>query len=314
MDFNNFISPTSKQKITFDGNNLTSESGENFNIQNLIPRFVSSENYSAAFGIQWNKFQKTQLDSYTKTNITEKRLQTAIGIPLTELRGKKILEAGSGAGRFTEVLLKYGAHVYSFDFSGAVEANFKNNMPNDHLTIFQADIREIPFENDFFDISLCLGVLQHTPNTFDSIKELNRVLKKGGLLVIDHYKSHIGHYLSLYLVYWYLIKNLPRNVQAKVTNFLTKIFFPIHWYFRKNKIIQYILRRISPISFYYGIFELSKDQHLEWSMLDTHDKNTDHYKRHYSTKKFKKLLDQNFNFTSYKIYERGNGLECIAVK
>jgi SAM-dependent methyltransferase len=233
---------------------------------------------------------------------------------LTELRGKKILEAGSGAGRFTEVLLKYGAHVYSFDFSGAVEANFNNNMPNDDLTIFQDDIREIPFENDFFDISLCLGVLQHTPNTFDSIKELNRVLKKGGLLVIDHYKSHIGHYLSLYLVYWYLIKNLPRNIQAKVTNCLTKIFFPIHWYFRRNKIVQYILRRVSSISFYYGIFELSKDQHLEWSMLDTHDKNTDHYKRHYSTKKFKKLLDQNFNFTSYKIYERGNGLECIAVK
>ena len=39
MDFNNFISPTSKQKITFDGKSLTSESGENFNIQNLIPRF-----------------------------------------------------------------------------------------------------------------------------------------------------------------------------------------------------------------------------------------------------------------------------------
>jgi len=219
MDFNNFISPSSKQKITFDGNSLTSKSGENFKIQNLIPRFVSSENYSAAFGIQWNKFQKTQLDSYTKTNITEKRLQTAIGMPLAELRGKKILEAGSGAGRFTEILLKYGAQVYSFDYSGAVEANFNNNMPNDDLTIFQADIREIPFENDFFDMSLCLGVLQHTPNTLDSIRELNRVLKKGGLLVVDHYKFHIGHFLSLYLVYWYLIKNLPKNVQAKVTNF-----------------------------------------------------------------------------------------------
>ena len=293
---------------------LKSFSTQEYKIIGDIPRFVSSENYSTAFGIQWNKFQKTQLDSYTKKNITEKRLQTAIGMPLTELKGKKILEAGSGAGRFTEILLKYGAHVYSFDYSGAVEANFANNMPNNDLTIFQADIREIPFQDEFFDVSLCLGVLQHTPNTFNSIKELNRVLKKGGLLIIDHYKFHIGHYLSLYLVYWYLIKNLPKNIQVKVTNFLTKIFFPIHWYFRKNKIIQYMLRRISPISFYYGIFELSKDQHFEWSMLDTHDKNTDHYKRHYSTKQFKNLLELNFNFASYRIFERGNGIECIAVK
>ena len=45
-----------------------------------------------------------------------------------------------------------------------------------------------------------------------------------------------------------------------------------------------------------------------------HDKNTDHYKRHYSKKQFENLLKQNFNFASYEIYERGNGLECIAVK
>ena len=45
------------------------------------------------------------------------------------------------------------------------------------------DIMDIHFQDEFFDISLCLGVLQHTPDTSKSIRELTRVLKKGGKLV-----------------------------------------------------------------------------------------------------------------------------------
>ena len=76
-----------------------------------------------------------------------------------------------------------------------------------------------------------------------------------------------------------IIKRIPKKFQLRVTNLLTKIFFPIHWVFREYSLIQYLLRRISPISFYYGMFDLNKDQHYELSMLDTHDKNTDHFKR-----------------------------------
>ena len=47
---------------------------------------------------------------------------------------------------------------------------------------------------------------------------------------------------------------------------------------------------------------------------DTHDKNTDQYKRHYTTKQFNQLVALNFKFQSYEISERGNGLECIAIK
>jgi SAM-dependent methyltransferase len=41
----------------------------------------------------------------------------------SSLAGKHVLEAGCGAGRFTEVLLKAGAYVTSIDLSSAVEAN-----------------------------------------------------------------------------------------------------------------------------------------------------------------------------------------------
>ena len=313
MDFKHFFSTKTKLPYKEFEDSLITEKNEEIHLINGIPRFVDDENYAAAFGLQWNIFSQTQFDSVTKQPISEKRLETALGQPLETIRGLKILEAGSGAGRFTEILLKYGAEVYSFDLSNAVEANYKNNIPHQNLTLFQGDILDIHFKDEFFDISLCLGVLQHTPDTIESIKELTRVLKKGGKLVIDHYKFHLGHYLSFYLLYWSCIKRLSPQNQLMVTDFLTKIFFPVHWYYRNSWLVQFLLRRISPIAFYYGMFDLTKQQHYEFSRLDTHDKNTDHYKRHLTERGLNKLMAK-FNFQQYEINHRGNGLECIAIK
>lgn len=292
---------------------LKNFSNKEYELRDDIPRFVPSESFASSFGLQWNTFRKVQLDSYTNTNMSEDRVKTAIPMPLESIKGLRILEVGSGAGRFTEILLKYGAIVYSFDLSDAVLANYANNMPHKNLTIFQADVENIPFNDNFFDVSLSLGVMQHTRNFDSSLNEISRVTKANGIISFDHYQKHIGHYTSLYLVYWFIIKQLPKNLQLKVTNFLTSIFFPIHWIFRKYFLVQYLLRRISPISFYYGMFDLNKDQHYELSKLDTHDKNTDHYKRMVTAKKLNKMVSK-FKFKKFTIFQGGTGLQCIVNK
>ena len=292
---------------------LDNFSNKKYTIKEGIPRFVINENFTSSFGLQWNQFQKTQLDSHTNTTMSEDRLRTALPMPIESIKGLKIIEAGSGAGRFTEVLLKYGAIVYSFDLSNAVSANYANNMPHKNLTIFQGDIEDIPFNDNFFDIAICLGVMQHTRDFSKSLKEISRVTKVGGIISFDHYKTHIGHYTSLYLIYWMIIKRIPKKFQLRLTNYLTKIFFPIHWAFREYPLIQYLLRRISPISFYYGMFDLNKDQHYELSKLDTHDKNTDHYKRMVTKKKLNNIVKK-FNFKEFTIFQGGTGLQCIIKK
>ena len=70
MDFKNFISPETKKKLSLKKNSLKSEDNEEFKIINGIPRFVDNMNYAYAFGLQWNTFVKTQLDSHTGTSIT----------------------------------------------------------------------------------------------------------------------------------------------------------------------------------------------------------------------------------------------------
>ena len=91
-----------------------------------IPRFVPATNYSGSFGLQWTRHRRTQLDSYVGKPFSEERLFTVTGWP-RRMDGAKVLEAGSGAGRFTEILCRTGTKVYSFDYSSAVDANALNN-------------------------------------------------------------------------------------------------------------------------------------------------------------------------------------------
>src|SRR5262249_53179759 len=134
-----------------------------FPIRDGIPRFVPDSGYATSFGLQWNLHVRTQLDRYSGLPISNSRLFSVTGWR-DNLTGERILEAGSGAGRFTDVLLQTGASLYSFDYSEAVEANYANNGDQPNLTLFQGGIYRIPLQPASFDKVLCLGVLQHTPD------------------------------------------------------------------------------------------------------------------------------------------------------
>src|ERR1035437_1824886 len=104
-------------------------------------RFVAGQAYTSSFGIQWALFPKTQLDSYSKLDISQARLRRCLGESLwNDLRGKLVLEVGAGAGRFTEILLAQGARVVSVDLSDAVEINAANFKPDRQHAIVQADV------------------------------------------------------------------------------------------------------------------------------------------------------------------------------
>lgn len=51
------------------------------------------------------------------------------------------------------------------------------------LADVKADICELPFENEHYDLIFCNHVLEHIPNDKKAMQELYRVLKKGGTLI-----------------------------------------------------------------------------------------------------------------------------------
>jgi hypothetical protein len=60
--------------LVAEAGSMNSESGRSYSIIRGIPRFVGAENYSDDFGAQWNRFPKTQLDSFTGLDLSEARL------------------------------------------------------------------------------------------------------------------------------------------------------------------------------------------------------------------------------------------------
>ncbi len=72
-----------------------------FPILRSMPRFVSSDEYAASFGYQWNQFDKLQLDKFMRNDLSRERFYATTGWP-EHLEGQRVLEAGCGMGRFTQ--------------------------------------------------------------------------------------------------------------------------------------------------------------------------------------------------------------------
>ncbi len=318
-DFAVFRDPASGAALRHDGDALVAPDGTRHPIVAGIPRFVPQGNYADDFGAQWNRFPRTQLDSHTGLPITRDRLARCLNGELERLAGKRVLEAGSGAGRFTEVLLAAGAEVHSFDFSGAVTANAANNGHNAALSLAQGDIRQPPYPAASYDYVVCLGVIQHTPDPEQSIAALWRMVKPGGRLVIDHYRfrwrfalpTPIGDAAS---VYRWAILRLPPERRAGIVQRIVDFWFPVHWRWKDSLTMQRLIRRFSPLRFYYPDLPLKdRAMHYEWSLLDTHDSTTDYFKHLRGPEAIRATLES-LGAEQIKVEIGGNGVEAWCVK
>ena len=259
-------------------------SGCTFPIRNGIPRFVPADPYASSFGLQWNKFRTTQLDSFTGTTISRDRLTRLMGGDLAIVKAKTVLEAGCGAGRFTELLLQAGAKVFAVDLSSAVEANNQNCKKYTDYFVCQADITKIPVEPGKFDIVVCVGVVQHTPNPEETMTRLCSYVKPGGLLVMDHYTHGYPSTPVRRILRSFLLRKSP-DFSMRFCRIMISILWPLHWAFAKGRKIRALARirshflLISPVVDYHDAYgQLGSKLLRQWAFLDTHDTLTDFYK------------------------------------
>jgi SAM-dependent methyltransferase len=185
------INPANGLPLRTEGDFLLDSEGHRFPVIAGIPRICDADNYASNFGTQWNMFRETQLDSDAgQGGISERRFFAETAWEPAALADLDILEVGSGAGRFSQVVLKRtAAKLYSVDYSAAVEANLANNgkIAPDRFHLFRASIYDMPFPDEAFDKVFCLGVLQHTPDFEGSVRSLVRKAKPGGEIVVDFY-------------------------------------------------------------------------------------------------------------------------------
>ena len=315
------VCPVDHLQLSGPDGSLVCPAGHSYSTRQGIPRLLASEsNYADAFGEQWHQYRTTQLDSYTKTDISRLRLKRCLGDELWQRLHQQdrleILESGCGAGRFTEILLRLpAASVTSTDLSSAVEPNQLNCPQSDRHRIIQCDINQLPFLPGQYDMVLCLGVIQHTKNPERTIADLYQQVKPGGWFVIDHYTHSLSIYtkLSEWLVRPVLKRLSPaRGVAA--TKVLTRVLFPIHRAVRNRRPLQVIVSRFSPLLTYYHAYpQLSDRLQYEWAELDTHDSLTDFYKHLRSPRAIKSTLES-LGAQSICVAKGGNGVEARCQK
>jgi len=314
-----YVCPVDHEKLAADAarQTLACPAGHAFPVRGDIPRLLSSpRTYADAFGEQWQQYRKTQLDSYTRTTYSRDRLRRCLGEDLWRRLQQPvplhILEAGCGAGRFTEILLETpAAMVTSTDLSSAVEPNQLNCPQSARHRIVQSDINQFPFQPAQFDVVMCLGVIQHTRDPERTIADLYRQVKPGGWLVIDHYRHALSTYTKVTAALIRpILKRLPPERGVAATKALTRWFFPLHRAVRRYKPLQMMLSRVSPILTYFHVLPaLSDELQYEWSELDTHDSLTDWYKRLRSRRSIRKTL-ASLGARDLWVVRGGNGIEA----
>lgn len=261
-----------REGMVAEGRLLDPICGARVVVTNGILRFVESVRDVESFGYQWHRFRKTQLDRFNGTSLSRDRFLSGTGWTLEELRGQRVLDAGCGAGRFTDVLLASGAEVCAFDASVAVDACLENIGWHPRLTLAQAVIEAIPFSHISFDKVLCYGVLQNTADPQEAFRRLVPFIKPGGWIAVDIYRTSWRPSRWNSRLLW---RPLTRRMRPETLLRLLQWYVP-RWVDVENRMLRSrVLREavasVVPCWNYTGRLELAPTQVKEWAVLDTFD-------------------------------------------
>jgi SAM-dependent methyltransferase len=100
--------------------------------------------------------------------------------------GKAVLDAGCGIGYGIEILAAGGASTVSgVDLDAAAIATAEERYGELAETVVEADLRELPFDAESFDVVVCLEALEHVDGAGEALTELSRVLRPDGILIVS---------------------------------------------------------------------------------------------------------------------------------
>jgi ubiquinone/menaquinone biosynthesis C-methylase UbiE len=118
-----------------------------------------------------------------------------------DLQGaKRILDAGCGAGQFTEIVLEQcdpDATIACFDLSLEMLRRGERRVARGRPQMAAADITRLPYRDAAFDCVICGWVLEHLPDPRRGLHEIARVLEPGGrLLILTTETTFFGAWVS----------------------------------------------------------------------------------------------------------------------
>jgi len=130
---------------------------------------------------------------------------------LGNCKGKRILEIGSGTGRFTKDLIKRGAKVVCVDISRKMHERNRQRNQGNLPDFYVMSALELGFADGTFDGCITINMMSHIKDNVKVFQEVRRVLKVNGVFV-----ANFPNITSLFLPIGASVNAFKRSVQAPV--------------------------------------------------------------------------------------------------
>lgn len=178
--------PADGSPVVFDPETCrirTDDSSASWDVVDGIPRFVDDKHLKS-FGDQWTTYEVAHEDEDRDT------FAAKTGMPLQQLAGLRVLDAGCGGGRYSGICGETAATVIGADHTRAVDKAAELCRHLDHVHFVQADLKQLPLEPASFDFVFSIGVMHHDADTravFDAVAQL---VKPGGRYSVWLYRRN----------------------------------------------------------------------------------------------------------------------------
>ena len=114
----------------------------------------------------------------------------------TKIQNKEVLEIATGPGLLAKHVAYAAKRMVATDYSEGMIREAKKGAHADNLTFEIADAANLPYKDHSFDVVLIANALHVMPEPEKALREINRVLREGGLLIAPNFVSHKAGLIS----------------------------------------------------------------------------------------------------------------------
>lgn len=152
---------------------------------------------------------------------------------------KIILDLASGTGDLTRELLELNPErIFSVDISTKMLEVLTAKLNDKRLTVVLADAKNLPFENNYFDLITIGFGIRNFEELERSLQEIHRVIKSGGhFVVLEMFKSK-GVLRKIFDVYFGKVMPILGNKISRSKSAYNYLFNSVNNFYNVNEFIR----------------------------------------------------------------------------